>query len=131
MKIEAFTDKVAEAYGATDVQTVVQEGAAFVSRLINEMEASMRYKVGEEVDVRGSDEDGSVIVVGPMALFFRPYPEQGQLEVLIQDQQKNRETYDLLEVPEGEAILWSPRFRHELSKEVFEYYLDVFRPLLP
>ncbi|SDW07052.1 hypothetical protein SAMN05421781_0339 [Marinococcus luteus] len=129
MKIDTFTDKVAEKYGSTDEQTIVNEGAAFIADLVSGMQKQIQTKVGANVRLTGDEEAGSVLEVGPVELLFRKHVESPKIEVLVSDETegKNGERFDVLEVPEGQAALISTRFHQELSKDVFEKYLNVFR----
>lgn len=132
MKIESFTDKIAERYGANDDKTIVDEGAVFIAEWVNAMQQQVQTKVPSGVQLYGSRYTESIIAVDQIRMVFRKYNDPAQIQVLVfgDEEIESSEPYDQLEVSEKDAVLMSTRFQKEFSKAVFEKYLDVFQKVV-
>lgn len=132
MKIESFTDKIAERYGANDDKTIVDEGAVFIAEWVNAMQKQVQTKVPSGVQLYGSRYTESIIAVGQIRMVFQKCNEPAYIQVLVfgDEQIDSSEPYDQLEVSENNAVLMSTRYQQEFNKNVFEKYLDVFQKVV-
>lgn len=132
MKIESFTDKIAEKYGANDEKTIVDEGAAFIAEWVNTMQREVQTKTPVGVQLYGSRYTESIIAVGHIRMVFCKHNDPAHIQVLVfgDEQTESSEPYDQLKVSENSPALMSTRFQQEFSKDVFEKYLDIFREVV-